>query len=427
MLYKIAANNDLFGFRLVSRINREQRICLFLDGPLVHCANISITLSDGSVVGDTESTATESTDQSRQEMLRLTMVSGVGPRTRQDLLDHFGSAQAVLDAAPSELRRVPGVGAKLTSRIIAAREEVDIDAEVELCRQNEITILTQLDADFPRMLQEIHDPPGVLFLRGELRPEDALSVAIVGTRHATQYGLNQAERLAAALSRAGLTIVSGMARGVDAAAHRGALNAGGRTIAVLGSGLLNIYPPEHKELAAEIQQHGAVMSESPPRSAPKSGAFPQRNRIITGLSLGVIVVEASTRSGALISAKHAMEQNREVFAVPGRIDSRASHGCHRLIRDGAKLVQSADDVLEELGPLVAATPTADGHQVHHPAELQLNDQERSVLDAIDSEPTSIELVAAASGLPVHRVLSTISVLEMRRVIRRVSGQLVARI
>ncbi len=183
-------------------------------------------------------------------------------------------------------------------------------------------------------MRDLPDPPGVLFVRGTLAPSDAMAVAIVGSRHATHYGLTQAERLAGSLARAGLTVVSGLARGIDAAAHRGALAAGGRTIAVLASGVLNIYPPEHNTLAEEITQHGAVMSESPPRAEPLAGMFPQRNRIISGLSLGVLVVEASTRSGALITARHAMEQGRDVFAVPGPITSRMSHGCHRLIRDG---------------------------------------------------------------------------------------------
>ena len=235
-----------------------------------------------------------------------------------------------------------------------ARDEIDVQAEFDLCAANGIAILSERDPAYPRALREIHDPPGILFVRGEILPQDALAMAIVGSRHATQYGLAQAERLAGSLARAGLTIVSGLARGIDAAAHRGALAAGGRTLAVLGSGVLNMYPPEHAALADEVAAHGRGDQRSRRRAARRlSGAFPQRNRIISGMSLGVLVVEASTRSGALISARHAMEQGREVFAVPGRVDSRMSHGCHRLIRDGAKLVETADDVLEELGPLVA--------------------------------------------------------------------------
>lgn len=366
------------------------------------------------------------TSDSLEATLRLALVPGVGPVTRRALLERFGSSAAVLDAAPSDLRSVPGVGPKLVAKIVAACETSDAAAELELCRAQGITILTDADSDYPRLLREIYDPPAVLFVHGDLRPDDALAVAIVGTRHATQYGRLQAERLAGGLARAGLTIVSGLARGIDAAAHRGALDAGGRTLAVLGGGVLNIYPPEHRELAEQIRPAGALVSENPPRYHPQSGMFPQRNRVITGLSLGVIVVEAAERSGALISARHAMEQGREVFAVPGRVDSRTSRGCHRLLRDGAKLVECVDDVLEELGPLVEAAPRSDGHVVHHPAELQLNEQERQVLEAIPGEPTSIDAVALASQLPMQRVLATISVLEMRHLIRRISGNLIAR-
>ena len=195
---------------------------------------------------------------------------------------------------------------------------------------------------------------------------------------------------------------------------------------MLGSGVLSIYPPEHEELAAQVRAAGALLSEAPPQASPHSGAFPHRNRIISGLALGVLVVEASARSGALITARHAMEQGREVYAVPGRIDSRTSQGCHRLIRDGAKLVETVDDILEELGPLANPAPDQAGQTVHHPAELQLNDLERQVLAAIDTHPISLDQVVAASRLPVPQVLATISALEMRRLIRRVSGTLVAR-
>jgi DNA processing protein len=358
--------------------------------------------------------------------LRLALVPGVGPRIRRALLNRFDSAEAVFGAAPSELRDVPGVGPKLSRTIAEAPESIDVEEEIRLCREHGVTILPDWDDAYPRMLHEIHDPPGVLFVRGALVPQDGLAIAVVGTRHPTQYGLRQAERLAGSLARAGLTIVSGLARGIDAAAHRGALGAGGRTLAVLGSGVLTIYPPEHEKLADEIAAAGALISENAPRAEPLGGAFPQRNRIITGLSLGVIVVEAGDRSGALISARHAMEQGREVFAVPGHVDSRTARGCHRLIRDGATLVESADDVLEALGPLVESMPADDGQIVRHPAELTLNDIEKQVLGAIDTEATTIDSVVTNTGLPIPRVLSTLSVLEMRRLVRRLSGTTVAR-
>jgi DNA processing protein len=372
--------------------------------------------------------ADDSTGDAVSAELLLSLISGVGPRTRKALVEHFGSAQAVLAAAVSDLREVPGVGPKLSRAIVAARNEIDAQAELALCRERQVQVLIESQPEYPARLREIPDPPGVLFARGQLLPSDGIAVAIVGTRHATQYGVTQADRLAAGLARAGYTIVSGLARGIDAVAHRAAIKAGGRTIAVLGSGVLNIYPPEHEELAEEVAAHGAVLSENPPNSPPLSGAFPQRNRIITGLSLGVTVVEASDRSGALISARHAMEQGREVFAVPGRVDSRTSKGCHRLIRDGAKLVETVDDVLEELGPLATPTlaPQGECREIRHPAELQLNEPEQAVLAAVDDEPTSIDDIVVKSGLTVPNVLATISVLELRRLIRRIGGTRVVR-
>lgn len=360
------------------------------------------------------------------DSVRLTLVSGVGPLLRKALLERFKTPAAVLAASRDELQSVDGIGPKIASRIVAAQEEIDAEGELELAAENGLDVLTEADASYPRPLRQIHDPPGVLFRRGRPEPQDDLAVAIVGTRHATRYGLAQAERLAASLARTGFTVVSGLARGIDAAAHRGAMDAGGRTIAVLASGLLEIYPPEHEKLADEVAANGYLLSESPPRMVPLSGAFPQRNRIISGLSVGTIVVEAPDRSGALITARHAYEQGREVFAVPGPIDSRMSRGCHALIKDGAKLVETIDDVLAELGPLAEKIQRDDGTIVTSPAELVLNDVEQNVLAAVDGSPTSIDQVAAATGLPIHRVLSTISVLEMRRLVRRVSGTQVAR-
>jgi DNA processing protein len=365
----------------------------------------------------------------RSAELLLALTPGIGPRLRKALVGHFGSAEAVMNAAASDLRAVPGIGQKLSRSILAARREIDFEAELRDCQEHDVKIFVESEPGYPQPLRTIPDPPGVLFVRGDMLPSDGIAVAIVGTRHATQYGVAQAERLAAGLARCGYTIISGLARGIDAAAHRGALKAHGRTLAVLGSGVLTIYPPEHEGLASEVITHGALLSENPPRSPPLSGAFPQRNRIITGLSLGVIVVEASDRSGALISARHAMEQGREVFAVPGRVDSRTSRGCHRLIRDGAKLVETIDDVLEELGPLATPTPISGGETslpIRHPGELQLNEPEKAVLATIEDEPITIDEIISTSGLPAQNVLSTLSVLEMRRLIRRLGGNRVMR-
>ena len=217
------------------------------------------------------------------DSVRLSLVSGVGPLLRKALLERFGTPAAVLAASKDELQAVDGIGPKIAARILAAHEEIDAEAELQMAAENGIDVLTEADDDYPRPLRQIHDPPGVLFRRGQPKPQDEMAVAIVGTRHATRYGLAQAERLAASLARTGFTVVSGLARGIDAAAHRGALAAGGRTIAVLASGLLEIYPPEHVKLADEVAASGYLLSEAPPRMVPLSGAFPQRNRIISGL------------------------------------------------------------------------------------------------------------------------------------------------
>ena len=362
--------------------------------------------------------------------LCLSMTPGVGPKSFRTLVESLDGAVNVLQTAPSVLREIPGIGPKLASAIAAASTSVDIRDELQRCHDHKIQLMGIQHPDYPVRLQEIEDRPSTLYCRGQLVPHDELAIAIVGTRHASNYGLRTAEKLARNLASAGFTIVSGLARGIDAAAHRGALSAGGRTIAVLGSGLLNMYPPEHGELSLEIATRGAVLSEYPSLQPPKSGSFPQRNRIVTGLSLGVIVVEAAERSGALISARHAMEQNRDVFAVPGQIDNRVSSGCHQLIRDGATLVTCVDDVIEHLGPLaspaVANVAGQDQATILHPSELQLNEQEMLVLQSVQAEPTHVDVIVSTTGLEVHRILSTLSVLEMKRLIRRVGGSEVCR-
>ena len=361
------------------------------------------------------------------DYLQLTLTTGVGPRTLSNLLDRFGTASDVLQASPQELAEVEGVGL-LLSRRIRSQEFRDLALAVfGACEDKNVRMLFPWEPEFPRLLKELPDPPMLLYTRGAFVKTDALSIAIVGTRGATQYGRSQAERFARALARAGLTIVSGLARGIDAAAHHGALEAGGRTIAVLSSGVAEIYPPQHQELAERICENGVLISEMPPGAKPKKGMFPQRNRLISGLSLGTIVIEAAERSGALITARLAGEQGREVFAMPGLVTTPNSRGCHRLIKDGAHLIQDPEDVLDELGPMVEDIVLSPEQTVRHAAELQLNDQENAVLQAIDVQPTDINTIVVSSGLPVPRVLSTLSVLEMRRLVRRVSGQLVQRV
>lgn len=357
----------------------------------------------------------------------LACVSGIGPRLRQLLLERFGSPEAVLAARPEELRSVARIGPKISEEILAANVDSTAEEVIALCCRNSVSICLEGSSDYPSLLARICDPPGILFVRGTIQPCDSLAIAIVGARHATSYGIKVAEQLAGNLARAGYTIISGLARGIDAAAHRGALSAGGRTIAVLGSGVLNIYPPEHEQLANEIAAHGAVISELPPLVHPSPGAFPQRNRIISGMTLGTVVVQASERSGAIITARLASEQGREVFAVPGSIEVSVSRGCHMLLRDGAKLVETANDILEELGPLFETTTSRDGLTIRNPVELQLDDQERRVLEAAGDCAVLVDEIVETSGLAASQVFSTLSVLEMRKLLRRLPGNRVERI
>jgi DNA processing protein len=359
--------------------------------------------------------------------LKLTLVDGIGPRTQQLLLDECGSPQEVFDATPERLREIDGIGPKLVASLQAARSSNRARKEFDRCRELGVRLYRRGTDQYPRSLLEIADPPSILYSRGEYLPQDQLAVAIVGSRRCTLYGRQIAEKLAGALARAGLTIVSGLARGVDAAAHRGALAAGGRTIAVQATGLTHVYPPEHAELATEIARQGAVVSEYPLDQAPLAGLFPQRNRIISGLSLGVIVIEATRNSGALHTVRHATEQGREVFAVPGRIDSLASEGCHDILRDGAILVRSATDVLQALGPLMGPVATATDQTVMTPRELVLDEQERRVLNLVTIDPLPVDQVLRSAGLEPSRVLATLTVLEMRRLVQRVPGGQICRI
>jgi DNA processing protein len=364
--------------------------------------------------------------------VRLACVPGIGSHLRRLLLERFGTPDAVFAASPAEIASVGRISRKLAAELATLADATGADDVIALCRKRSVDILAEGRDGYPPLLSRIDDPPGLLFVRGTILPQDALAVAIVGARHATAYGVKVAEQLGAGLARAGYTVVSGLARGIDAAAHRGAMQAGGRTIAVLGSGVLNIYPPEHAGLAREIIDSGALISELPPLAEPHAGTFPQRNRIVSGLSLGVVVVQAADRSGALITARLATEQGREVFAVPGPIDCRMSRGCHHLIRDGAKLVANVDDILEEFGPLFETATTGDGRAVKSAAELQLGDVERRVLDACGAlagggtAAVNVDDVVDSSGLAASQVLATIGVLEMRRLIRRLPGNQVAR-
>jgi len=365
-------------------------------------------------------------DDALLDALRLNLVPGIGPRLQQALIDAFGSPSAIFEASLQELQQVDGIGPKLSMAIVANRDAASATRELERSRAAGIRLLVKGGDEYPRMLAQIHDPPPILYCRGTLESCDELAVAIVGCRRCSVYGRQQAERFAAALARTGITVISGLARGIDAAAHRGALEAGGRTIAVAATGLAQVYPPEHKELAVEIAAHGAVVCESPLDQEPVAGLFPQRNRIISGMSLGVIIIEATRTSGALHTARHAMEQGREVFALPGRVDCLTSEGCHDLIRDGVSLVRSVDDVLEALGPLISPVKRSESEKVHTPRELKLSEQERTILNLVTIDPRLIDEIVRESALESSRVLATLTVLEMKRLLRRLPGGQVVR-
>lgn len=369
--------------------------------------------------------------------VRLSSVRGVGPMIRRRLIEAFGTAEATLRASSRELQGVRGVGAAVATAIGRAPTA---DATAEMLRgaaEHGIRVLTPTLAAYPPGLREIPDPPPVLYCRGEISASDVRAVAIVGTRRATRYGLRQTEHFARGLAQAGVTIVSGLARGVDGVAHRAALDAGGRTIAAMAGGLSRIYPPEHDTLARDVTEHGALVAESPPPMPPMSGSFPQRNRIISGLSLGVLVVEAAERSGALITARHAAEQGRDAFALPGPVDSVQSRGCHRLIQEGAKLVMTVDDVLEEIETLASlreATPrgemppsqAAANRSTPAPPQADWSEPERDLFAAVGTEATSVDHLINATDLPVEQVLAGLSRLESCGAVRRLSGVTVCR-
>jgi DNA processing protein len=359
--------------------------------------------------------------------IRLNLVSGIGPINQRALLSYFGSAGKVMAASLAELEQVPGIGPKLANQIQESRDPAPAQWEWSTSSANDFRILLHGTDEYPTGLREMSDAPLILYCRGRIEPRDELAVAIVGSRRCTMYGRQQAEKLGRSLAMAGVTIVSGMARGIDAAAHRGALEAGGRTIAVSATGLLEIYPPEHKELARQIAASGAVVTENRLGQKPSAGLFPQRNRIISGLSHGVIIIEANQKSGALHTARHAYEQGREVMVLPANVDSIASIGSLNLLRDGATLIRHADDVLEALGPLVQPVQMSESEEVRSPRELTLSEQELAILNLVHTTPRPVDEVLRESPLETSRVLATLTVLEMKRMVRRLPGGMVMRV
>jgi len=378
-------------------------------------------------------------DAARQ-YLRLLLVDGLGPVLITRLVEHFGGLERVLSAGASQLQHVERVGRDVAERIRQVSGD-EVEREVALAAERGVRILCIEDDAYPRALRNIADPPICLYVRGTLQPEDAVALGIVGARHCSTYGAEQAERFAALAAQAGLTIVSGMALGVDTAAHRGALLTQGRTLAVLGCGLCHLYPPRSEPLAERIAASGALLSEFPMSTPPHEHNFPRRNRIIAGLSLGVLVVEATRRSGALITARLASEYNREVFAVPGRVDHPYAEGCHWLIRSGAaKLVTHLPDILEELGDVGqklmprAEQPgdSREGDEQPSPSDapaapsLALEPHERQLLNVLSVDPLSIEALTAASGLSPARVAATLVALQLKGLVKRHAGDVYSR-
>lgn len=361
-----------------------------------------------------------------RDHLTLALVPGLGPKLTRALLERFGSPDAVLRAPAAELETVPQVGPLLARKFADGFRSANPNAEWALMARHGVRVALPGDAEFPLRLTVLPDPPPLLYLRGTMTAADENAVAIVGSRSCTSYGTRTAERLAAGLVAAGWTVVSGLARGIDAAAHRGALAAGGRTIAVLAGGLSKIYPPEHADLAERVVLQGALISETPMTVEPQPGMFPARNRIVSGLCRGVIVVEANARSGALITASHAGEQGREVFAVPGNVDSPASAGCHDLIRKGARLVRSADDVLEDLRGIAPPDPPPrrSGRVAPPPAPAgpppNLDPIQTKVWDLLVSTRHADEL-GRELGLPAGELTVLLMKLELAKVVRRLPG------
>ena len=352
--------------------------------------------------------------------LALSLAPGVGSVLFKRLTESFGSPEGVFKAPPTKLARVEGLGPKVVESLRRFDWKSRVEKELRWAENIGAHIVTWEDVEYPPNLKNIYDPPPLLYILGSLLPRDQMGVAVVGSRNPTTYGRAAAERISMGLSGRGVTVVSGLARGVDSCAHRGALSAGGRTIGVLGCGIDIIYPPENRELFHRVAAQGAVLSEFPLGTPPDSDHFPIRNRIISGLSLGVAVVEATLRSGSLITARFALDQGRDVYAIPGNVDSARSEGTNRLIKEGAKLVTRAEDILEEILPQQAPMPQ------EAPRQPQLSEEETRVFSVLSREPVHIDEVIAKSTLASARVSAILLALELAGHIQQLPGMRFAR-
>jgi DNA processing protein len=341
-------------------------------------------------------------------------IQGIGRAKFSQLECYFGDLERAWKASAAELKAA-GLDSKSIDTIVSARPDISPDAEMERLERHHVKALTWNDPAFPARLKEIYDVPPLLYVRGNITPDDEWTIAVVGTRRATIYGREVTERLVSELVRNRITVVSGLARGIDSIAHRTALESGGRTIAVFACGLDIVYPPENVKLAQAVMEHGALVSEYPLGTKPKAEHFPRRNRIMSGLSLGVLVAEAGEGSGAMITATLALEQNREVFGVPGSILSPTSTGVNRLIKEGAKLVSDVQDILEELN--LSMIP----RQMEMRELVPENETESLIIKHLSHEPVHIDEVCRSSCLPIATVSSTLAMMELKGIVRQMGG------
>lgn len=363
--------------------------------------------------------------QDREAYILLNMIEGLGPVSVRRLVDALGSPRAILEASEEDLQKAKGVGEKVALKIVVQRDSLDLEHELEKISEIGARIITPMDDEYPAVLKTIHNPPLALYVLGRIEPCDAKAIAIVGSRATSQYGLNAADRLAYQLVKTGFTVLSGLARGTDTAAHSGALKGGGRTIAVLGGALDCLYPPENAGLAERIAKSGAVISEYPMGRQADRMTFPYRNRIVSGMSMGVLVTESAVKGGSMHTADAAMEQGRTVFALPGRIDTPGARGPHKLIKNGAKLVESLDDILEEYEFLI---PEAERQAPQSLAaarpEVPLSDDEAKIVELLWQEPMDVDSLIRATDVKSHELSGLLLGLEMKRVIRMLPGRMV---
>jgi len=359
--------------------------------------------------------------------IALKSIAGVGNITFPALVDKFGSLPAIFAASVSKLNEIPGISKNIAAAIAGFKNWEKIKVELELLDKIQINIITYQDDLYPAKLMNIYDRPPFLYVRGNLNKDD-INIAIVGSRLASTYGKYTTEKISRELALKGLTIVSGMARGIDSVAHRGALSAHGRTIAVLGSGLDVIYPPENKKLFTDIIQNGAVISEYPPGTPPRSTNFPARNRIISGMSYGVVIIEAGEKSGSLITARLALEQGREVFAVPGSIDAAGSRGTNKLIKQGAKLIENTDDILEEILPqfertIVLKQPvTSRSEAIAAKGVELLSAVDQKIVGFVSGGRVHIDDLISSTGLSSAEILSALTTLELKEIVQQHPGK-----